>query len=572
MTLETKDKWIRLNFINRVITLSYSIINSIICTSIFLYNIIVAKPGSSFVNLAGLAFFLTCPILIFNPIFRFITNKHCFKKLVYESLDIVNTTNLPDKLPKVVYVYTTHNDFMPGRLLQSMNQTYKNIEYWISDGSSKEESRTAIDEFVKKNRNVKLYRLPRESKNKADNLNTFLKNSSVKFDYLMISDSDEIINKNFVNNSLRFFYSKKLPHLAYVSGMSNVYSEKYLFSYATRQRELLGNLRQLFYNFQTSDRADLFGNCAIISNKFLSELKYSFPDSNLEDEYTGAISIKNHWTGFLSPLDVSMQANDQTSNVFYKRLMRIADWRIRWWQSEKPFKNYNEKYSIWFFKKLMVIFQPFFIFFGTLLTSIFVYIVYNYHLELWNQKFFLISVIVSFCMIPLSFLTNFWISSKIKKRKWEWFLFPFFQFLVVLAFIPKLLYHWFNCFAKHKYSEFGGSPKRNFESNVSKSIYQSRFDFLWMLINAIIIISINLLFYFLNCYDTPWLIVLMFLTITCGIFFLSHLSNLVLNLLSCIPSNKNYDPLIFLYNDDPFLEFNDIKKKYYSDHKGQIAF
>ena len=42
---------------------------------------------------------------------------------IYEFRNIIKNVKLPKKLPKVVYVYTTYNDFWKERLLQNMEQT-----------------------------------------------------------------------------------------------------------------------------------------------------------------------------------------------------------------------------------------------------------------------------------------------------------------------------------------------------------------------------------------------------------------------------------------------------------------
>jgi hypothetical protein len=65
---------------------------------------------------------------MFNIIYSVATKKYLTNKYVDETLHIVHEVKMPIKLPKVVYVYTTHNDFMPARLLQNAKQTYKNFE------------------------------------------------------------------------------------------------------------------------------------------------------------------------------------------------------------------------------------------------------------------------------------------------------------------------------------------------------------------------------------------------------------------------------------------------------------
>ena len=69
-----------------------------------------------------------------------------------------------------------------------------------------------------------------ESKNKADNLNTFLKESGATFDYLLIADADEALHERFVEKALPFFYSSKIDRLAYVTPLNQTYRTRSLFS------------------------------------------------------------------------------------------------------------------------------------------------------------------------------------------------------------------------------------------------------------------------------------------------------------------------------------------------------
>jgi hypothetical protein len=71
---------------------------------------------------------ISTSILFLNLLYTALTSNYLRNLYVKEMLTIVHTAKLPKKCPKVVYVYTTHNDFLPTRLLQNINQTYKNFE------------------------------------------------------------------------------------------------------------------------------------------------------------------------------------------------------------------------------------------------------------------------------------------------------------------------------------------------------------------------------------------------------------------------------------------------------------
>jgi cellulose synthase/poly-beta-1,6-N-acetylglucosamine synthase-like glycosyltransferase len=88
-----------------------------------------------------------------------------------------------------------------------------------------------IDEFCKTNPQIKLYRIGGEgSKNKADNLNHFLKNSQAKFDYLLFGDADEVIDKNFLNVAIRLFYCPKYSELGYITPINQTYKTNNMYT------------------------------------------------------------------------------------------------------------------------------------------------------------------------------------------------------------------------------------------------------------------------------------------------------------------------------------------------------
>jgi hypothetical protein len=56
------------------------------------------------------------------------------------------------------------NDFSPNQLLQTANQTYKNMDVWICDDSTNQTTINEIDDFVKKHKNFYVSRRDHEHK------------------------------------------------------------------------------------------------------------------------------------------------------------------------------------------------------------------------------------------------------------------------------------------------------------------------------------------------------------------------------------------------------------------------
>ena len=135
--------------------------------------------------------------------------------------------------------------------------------------------------------------MKRPSKNKADNLNSFLASHKSNFDYLMISDADVAIQKDFVDKSLKFFYCNNQRNLAFVVPTFQDYGVDTLYSNCAKQ---FINNKYIFKDSQTSLRkqriAELASATALISCDFLKHVGYKFPKGNAEDIYLAFDVIK----------------------------------------------------------------------------------------------------------------------------------------------------------------------------------------------------------------------------------------------------------------------------------------
>ena len=103
----------------------------------------------------------------------------------------------------IVPIYKVQ-DYLDECIESIIHQTYSNIEYWISDGSSNKEKSEEIKTFCEKY-NVNYHSLKRPSVNKADNLNHFLK-------YLMVS---HLIPFQIQNIYFHFYYYNQKMYVAF---------------------------------------------------------------------------------------------------------------------------------------------------------------------------------------------------------------------------------------------------------------------------------------------------------------------------------------------------------------------
>ena len=138
----------------------------------------------------------------------------CFQKRImkpYENVihakstgaGIRRTVKSMEKVPKVLLLYCTCNDFNGEALKKSMMQDYDNFETVILDDSTKAEYKKLVNEFSK-NTGVQVVRRENREGFKAGNLNHFLQ-GNVDYDYFVVLDSDEILPKDYIQETLKYF-------------------------------------------------------------------------------------------------------------------------------------------------------------------------------------------------------------------------------------------------------------------------------------------------------------------------------------------------------------------------------
>jgi cellulose synthase/poly-beta-1,6-N-acetylglucosamine synthase-like glycosyltransferase len=131
-----------------------------------------------------------------------------FKKSVLSKHEKVMKKVLKDKNKVVYIIYPTMDDFIEKAALTAINQTYKNIKFYILDDSREEKYKNLIDNFAKKHNCEIVRRNGVGAKNKSGNINFFL-NKHKDFDYLSIMDADTYLSENFIENSLKYFETFK---------------------------------------------------------------------------------------------------------------------------------------------------------------------------------------------------------------------------------------------------------------------------------------------------------------------------------------------------------------------------
>ncbi|CAK1229375.1 6-N-acetylglucosamine synthase (BcsA) [Fructobacillus tropaeoli] len=125
--------------------------------------------------------------------------------IAYEN-NVLSTALQDNFYPKVLLLYTTYNDFLPYAADQCFQQTYTNCQSVILDNSTDNYYINKVRRYVQLHSNVQLIHDVNNRYAKAGNLNHFLCHElHDDYDYFVILDADELLEKEFVEKTLKFF-------------------------------------------------------------------------------------------------------------------------------------------------------------------------------------------------------------------------------------------------------------------------------------------------------------------------------------------------------------------------------
>lgn len=507
--------------------------------------------------------FVLLGISIWMIILSWFFKKSYIKKIVKEHLEITSQAKLPSKLPKVVYVYTTHNDFMPSRLKQNMQQTYKNIEYWISDGSSNPDNSKLVEEFAKKHK-INLFKMNRPSIDKSDNLNAFLSHLysiNHDFKYIVTSDSDVAFNKNFVEVGIRYFYSDKINRLGYVNSLLIDYNSNNFYNNGMAGWETIpGFLMPILENIDGLRPSHLYGACSITKISFLKEINNGYFFDIYEDWYTRMNGIKKMWKGLYSPLVVSQQSMENSIFPTLKRYMRYFSWKAAFFK-KNTFHRFDDEYSASFWNELnSIIFYTLKIFINLFFLSSYILLIL-----ISNKSIMLFIFIIPVFLYKFIFWFNSFKLLKFSKIFELFCVVPFWTF----AHSWECCKQWFKSVLGKKMVGF--TPTRSIDkgkkkvSNWSKIKYYVLTSFLTLLV----LIGLNFVMVYFNLLNWKrWeQFLIIFVDVAIFYLFLGNTSTIILFLMSFIKVNKSYSSLDFVKFDNDYINFTDIKNDFFDENK-----
>lgn len=470
--------------------------------------------------------------------------------------------------PKVVYVYTCHNDFLPSRVLQNSKQTYKNFEIWISDGSDKDEYSRQIEKFAKHN-NFNYFKVgPNGSKTKADNLNSFLKKSGVYFDYLLITDADEVLDGHMVEYSLKCFNSPKFRNLGYVSPLNYYYDGASLFTNTVlNQTSTLCWKTDFTKTFTLGNVGNLYSASCLISKKLLIENNNVFPNGCLEDYFLEHFALSSGFTSAIIPIAPCGQEFDKNIYSSHRRILRIIDWQIYLFKTN-VFKTFNEKYSNWYGTLTLVFFSVPLIIISCILLPWIIWLIIVYAQQLFSNPLF-ITIICSLLFIGLiSIISNtIGISKKTTLNKYGNVAFIFYIFYG-MSMVGPLFKHWFNAAIRGKYSDFVTSSSGYTSNNANKKIWPVALTCICA--GALLIVFVTLFSLYVGFANKWFLIGFLYCVIILTIVFFCALSFCIMHLSSNVIVDKNYNVNNFVYPRE-FYKFKEIKQQFLDYKKQKLS-
>ena len=214
---------------------------------------------------------------------------------------------------KIAMIVTVCNDFSPNTIIQTANQTYKNMDVWILSDSTNTNLVKQMKNFCIKH---KFYFLQHDLNHKQQhptkigNLFYFVRKYGKKYDYIFENDSSSIVSNNFVYNGLCFLHSPLLNHEkdacvvcnATFYGINNFHSYLYQQCVSLNTSGILNN--HINTNKCLTGYAMIpYGYCSLIKTSVLQKIPINKVESTSCDTLRGYWLLLNNYKIYFNPFD-----------------------------------------------------------------------------------------------------------------------------------------------------------------------------------------------------------------------------------------------------------------------------
>ena len=299
--------------------------------------------------------------------FLYVAWYYAFRRRLYARYSKVLQTDVSGAQDKILLAYCTCNDFDGESLEKSMRQSYPHFDTVILDDSTTEEDKRRVDEFAAAHK-IKVVRREGREGFKAGNINHYFLSEECKekgYDYYVILDSDEVLPKEYLEESLRYFYAYEnvgLVQANHISDRNRNFFMK-LFHVGVNAHWPTYQTMKHFYGFST-----MLGHGAMIKRECY-ERAGGFPPLVAEDL---CLSIEARNAGYFvafAPNIICREEYPVDYVAFKKR-------HSKWTQGNLEFiKKYTKKIAMsnmrWFEKMDIVLFT-----YNLPLTAVFAFFIF----------------------------------------------------------------------------------------------------------------------------------------------------------------------------------------------------
>lgn len=246
-----------------------------------------------------------------------------------EQAKIINSCDSKKFNDKVALIVCICDDFMPKTLLQTANQTYKNIDVWICDDSKNEKNRELIDSFAKEHG---FFVMRRDSehkkmhKSKIGNIDYWLERYGKGYDYIFENDSSSIVTSTFVEHCLCYHHSELLKDIKIGGIICNgtFYSTKNLLTDIYSKSFQVGlSLTYQSWLLPFNKVLTLNGWCTFYKIEDIVKIPLEEVECSVCDSLRGMWLIKHGYSNLYNPFDFG-------GKIAVQNIRALKNQRMKW--------------------------------------------------------------------------------------------------------------------------------------------------------------------------------------------------------------------------------------------------
>lgn len=265
-----------------------------------------------------------------------ISYKPWMKNYIIECANIIESADPSTFNDKVAILVPTCNDLTENAILQTTQQTYKNVDCWIIDDSFLPEQIERIKNFIKLHPEIKYFKRSDEHRkahpSEMGNIMGWVEAHGDEYDYIIETNCSSLLTKTFVENSLCYFHSPLLKdkNIGGILASGGFYHSNTFASWVvTKNRQL---------TFSTLHNSSVIGTRGqdivvrgwgtMYSTKAIKSIDWKKGECPVCDVARGRELIKNNFTILLNPFDFSSKVCIRDIHGYRKQVIKWNEGHI----------------------------------------------------------------------------------------------------------------------------------------------------------------------------------------------------------------------------------------------------